>query len=167
MTGFKWPVGVTRAIDAPATEVWSAISMPGNLEPCHPFCARNPVREWPGVGSRDEVHYLNGRVYERRFTNWIEGEGYDLEIGESGGEESFVSWRIAPIGVARCSLAIVVYPYLLQRVPVAIRWLPHVARVRPLLTSFLTSVVQGFDWYVPRGEPVPRNHWGTHPWFSS
>jgi hypothetical protein len=77
--GFKWPVAVERTIAAPAQEVWEAISMSGNLESCHPFCARNPVKVWPGSNSQDEVHYLSGWVYERRFHQWIEGIGYDLE----------------------------------------------------------------------------------------
>ncbi len=55
--------------------------MPGNLEPCHPFCLKNPVEHWPGPESRDEVHYLNGLVFERRFCRWLDGAGYDLEIG--------------------------------------------------------------------------------------
>ena len=128
--GFRWPVAVSRPIAAPAMRVWEAISSPGNLEPCHPFCAANPVHDWPGETSRDEVHYLNGWVFERRFTSWFEGIGYDLEIGRRGGRQSFVSWRVRPIESGRTVLRIAVYPY------------------------------------VTRGEPVPRNHFGPHPWFS-
>jgi hypothetical protein len=83
--GFKWPVAVERTIAAPAQEVWEAISMSGNLESCHPFCARNPVKVWPGSNSQDEVHYLSGWVYERRFHQWIEGIGYDLEYPQNNG----------------------------------------------------------------------------------
>ena len=164
--GFKWPVAVTQPIAAPAAEVWEAISMPGNLELCHPFCARNPVEKWPGAESRDQIHYLSGWVFERRFSRWIDGVGYDLEIGRSGGESSSVSWRITPIDDQNCSLRITVYPQLLQAMPPAIRWVPHLLRVRPLLKSYLSSVVRGFEWYLTRGEPVPRNQFGSHPWFS-
>ncbi len=165
--GFKWPVAVARSIAAPAQQVWAAISTPGSLELGHPFCARNPVEVWPGSGSRDEVHYLSGWVFERRFRRWIDGVGYDLEIGRRGGGTSFVSWRISPRDHDGCSLEIAVYPHALQRLPVAIRWLPHVLRLRPLLRSYLSSVVGGFEWYVTRGEPVPRNQFGIHPWFSA
>lgn len=164
--GFRWPVAVAQEIAAPAEKVWDAISMPGNLEPCHPFCAKNPVQVWPGPDSRDEIHYLSGLVFERRFCRWIEGVGYDLEIGRHGGRQSFVSWRIAPVEKERCILRIAVYPHVLQTVPVAIRWIPHLVRVRPLLKQYLASVVGGFDWYVTHGEPVPRNQFGSHPWFS-
>ena len=164
--GFRWPVAVTQPIAAAAEDVWAAISMPGNLVPCHPFCKENPVEEWPGAESRDEIHYLNGWVFERRFNRWIEGVGYDLEIGRSGGASSFVSWRITPVDERNCALRIAVYPHVLQDMPVTIRWLPHIIRVRPLLKSYLSSVVRGFEWYVTRGEPVPRNQFGSHPWFS-
>jgi len=165
--GFKWPVVVSRQVAAPAAAVWAAISMPGNLEACHPFCDRNPVDNWPGVGSRDEVHYLNGLIFERNFVAWLEGVGYDLEIGRRDGATSFVSWRITPSGDDTCALRIAVYPHVLQRIPVAIRWLPHQLRVEPQLRSYLSSVVRGFEWYVTTGEPVPRNQFGTHPWFSA
>lgn len=163
---FKWPVAVAKSIDASAKDVWSAISRPGNLESCHPFCARNPVQMWPGEQSRDEVHYLSGWVLERQFVRWIDQVGYDLEIGREGRKVSFVSWRIRPVGDQSSVLSIAVYPYPLQNLPVAIRWLPHFFRLKPLLTDYLSSVVRGFEWYVLKGEPVPRNQFGSHRWFS-
>ena len=163
---FKWPVSAERTIAAPAREVWDVISRPGNLELCHPFCTSNPVTAWPGVDSRDEVHYLSGWVFQRRFREWIEGVGYDLEIGRAGGSTSTVSWRITPIDARSCTLRITVCPGGLQGVPVVIRWIPHLLRVRPLLRQYLDSVVRGFEWYVTRREAVPRNAFGAHPWFS-
>jgi hypothetical protein len=170
--GFKWPVAVAQPIAAPGGKVWEVISTPGNLEHCHPFCAGNPVQVWPGEGSRDEVHYLSGWVFERRFCRWIDGVGYDLEIGERGGSSSLVSWRILPVDDQDCLLRIAVCPHVLQNVPAAIRWLPHLLRLGPMLRRYLSSVVRGFEWYVIewyviRGEPVPRNQFGSHPWFSA
>ena len=141
--------------------------MPGNLELCHPFCDSNPVAKWPGPESRDEVHYLSGWIFERRFRSWIEGVGYDLDIGRSGGRTSFVSWRIGPIDDQHCTLTISVQPHAVEHLPTMIRWLPSLLWVRPRLKSYLSSVVKGFDWYVTRGEPVPRNQFGRHPWFSA
>ena len=163
---FKWPVASERMIEAPAQTVWDVISMPGNLELCHPFCANNPVQIWPGPGSRDEVHYLSGWVYERRFLRWHDGTGYDLEIGRRGGGISTVSWRITPVGEGSCALRNTVYPHILQNWPTVVRWIPFVLRVRPMLRKYLESVVSGFEWYVVHGEPVPRNQFGYHPWFS-
>jgi len=165
--GFKWPVSVEKTIAAPSQEVWKVVSSPGNLELCHPFCASNPVQNWPGPNSRDEVHYLSGWIYERHFHKWIEGVGYDLEIGRSGGGKSFVSWRVKPIDDHSCALRITVYPHALQNLPTVIRWIPYALRLRPLLRAYLDSVVRGFEWYVVRRIPVPRNAFGEHPWFSA
>ena len=164
--GYKWPVAVAQPSRASADKVWDAISMPGNLELCHPFCDKNPVEVWPGEESQDQIHYLSGWVFERRFCRWVEGVGYDLDIGRRGGRSSFVSWRIMPVDDQNCILRITVYPHVLQNVPVAIRWLPHIVRVGPMLRTYLSSVVKGFEWYVTRGKPVPRNQFGSHPWFS-
>jgi hypothetical protein len=166
-TDFKWPVAAAQTISAPAHRVWDVISTPGNLELCHPFCRSNPVSVWPGPNSRDEVHYLSGWVYERRFRHWIEGVGYDLYIQQRGRQIASVSWRISPDNEQTCTLTITVYPLALQNVPLAIRWLPHVIRLRPRLLTYLESVVRGFEWYVTRGEPVPRDQFGRHPWFSA
>ncbi len=165
--GFKWPVAAAQPIAAPAEKVWDVISMPGNLELCHPFCKGNPVHVWPGPDSRDEVHYLSGWIYERRFLRWFEGTGYDLEIGRRDGGTSFVSWRISPVDEQNCTLKVTVFPHTLQNIPVAVRWLPHILRLRPMLSSYLMSVGRGFEWYVTRGEPVPRDQFGKHPWFSA
>ena len=165
--GFKWPVSVAHPIAASAEKVWDVISMPGNLEPCHPFCAKNPVEVWPGDGARDEIYYLSGWVFERRFCHWINGVGYDLEIGKAGGPTSFVSWRIKSVDEQKCVLRIAVYPYLLQELPGVLRWLPYKLTIGPMLRRYLSSVVRGFEWVAIRGEPVPRNQFGSHPWFSS
>ena len=165
--GFRWPISVARQIASPAEKVWGTISMAGNLELCHPFCARNLVMAWPGKDSIDQIHYLSGWVYERRFCEWLEGIGYDLQIGRPGGQMSFVSWRIKPTNDKNCILRIAVYPATLQHLPVPIRWAPHTLFIAPRLKSYLSSVTRGFEWYVDRGEPVPRNQFGSHPWFSA
>lgn len=167
LAGFRWPVYASMQIEAPAQDCWNVISSPGNLEWCHPYCASNPVQKWPGPDSRDEVHYLNGLVYERRFSSWIEGVGYDLEIGKYQGEKSIVSWRITPIDPGLCELRITVYAHALRRIPAVIRWIPHFLWLRPRLRSYLDSVIRGLDWYVTRGKPVKKNAFGTHPWFSA
>ena len=164
--GFKWPVAVERVIAAPSQAVWDVISRPGNLELCHPFCASNPVRTWPGADSLDEVQYLSGWTYERRFREWHHGVGYDLEIGRKGGSQSTVSWRISEIDDSNCTLRITVCPHALQELPAVIRWIPHTLWLRPTLRKYLDSVVRGFEWYVLRGTPVPKNAFGTHRWFS-
>jgi hypothetical protein len=163
---FKWPISVTQEINAPIDQVWKVISMPGNLEYCHPFCVENPVEVWPGPGSRDRIQYPSGWVMQRSFVKWIEGIGYDLEIGRPGGSQSFVSWRIKAIEKNKSILRITVYPHILQKLPVLVRWLPHYVYIKPQLKKYLQSVTRGFEWYIINDEPVPRNHFGYHPWFS-
>ncbi|MGI9263683.1 MAG: hypothetical protein ACR2QU_02065 [Gammaproteobacteria bacterium] len=167
MRNFRWPVEVTRPVAASASQVWDVLSMPGNLELCHPHCKRNPVQIWPGANSRDRIEYLSGWIFHRRFRRWTEGVGYDLEIGPSGGVQSLVTWRIVTTGVQRCNLGITVYPGTLQKIPLAVRWLPHLLRIRPMLKRYLTSVIMGFESYVTRGEPVQHDQFGRHPWFSA
>jgi hypothetical protein len=164
---FRWPVTVKRDIAAPATKVWQVISAPGNLEACHPYCRSNPVHQWPGPDSRDEVHYFSGWIYHRQFNSWIDGSGYDLEIGRSGGAKSSVSWRIEPVDETSCTLTISVCSSALQRYPLVIRWLPYLLRVRPMLRKYLRSVVMGVEWNATRGESVTEDQFGRHPWFSA
>jgi hypothetical protein len=164
--GSPGKVAVSRPIAAPAEKVWELISTPGNLLLCHPFCKANPVSRWPGPDARDEVHYLSGWIYERRFQQWHEGEGYDLEVGRPGGGQSFVSWRITSTDENNCVLKITVTPQTPKNIPVIFRWFTYQYRIRPLLSAYLTSVVRGVDWYVTMGERITWNQFGAHPWFS-
>ena len=163
---FKWPIIVSRTIAAPAQNTWLAISSLSNLEDCHPFCAKNPVDTWPGVGAKDTIHYYSGWVLHREFTNWIDGVGYDLTIGRAGGRQSYVSWRITQEQENNSTLSITLYPHALQNIPVAIRWIPHLASIRPTMQSYLESVVKGFAWFIITGQPVAKNQFGAHAWFS-
>ena len=75
-------------------------------------------------------------------------------------------WRIMPVDEQNSLLRIAAYPHVLQNIPPAIRWIPHLVYLGPMLRRYLSPVVGGFAWYVPRGEAVPRNQFGRHPWFS-
>ena len=91
--------------------------MPRNLEEYHPFCSQNRIIKWPGVGSHDEVHYLNGWIFERKFCKWYEGIGYDLKIGEKEGKLSYVTWRIKSLNASRSLVTIKIYPNIIQNFP--------------------------------------------------
>jgi len=164
---FKWPVSVSRKYEAPPWNIWSAIAKPGNLRAFHPFCEKNPVYEWPGVGSKDAVYYYSGWVLQRKFINWIDGVGYDLLIGREGGRKSYVSWRITDERKDISTLKITIYPHSLQNIPTAIRWIPHIAAVQPSLNRYLDAVLKGLEWFINSGKPVRKNQFGSHKWFSS
>ncbi|NRB71459.1 MAG: hypothetical protein HRU51_06040 [Xanthomonadales bacterium] len=163
---FCWPVGATRELPVPQAEAWALLAQAGGLALAHPYCAHNPVRQWPGVGARDEVHYLNGLCLERHFCRWHEGQGYALEIGVRDGPRSYVRWQLQALDSQRCELGIKVYPYLLQKVPRALRWLPYQFRIAPLLRRYLRAVCAGYAWVLTRQTPVRPNQFGAHPWFS-
>ena len=163
---FKWPVSVSQVINAPPEKIWTVISQPGNLQDCHPFCERNTVFEWPGVGAKDVIYYYSGWILHREFVHWMDGIGYDLVIGRENGRKSYVSWRITR-EPDQAKLNITIYPHAVQRIPVAIRWIPHVAILYPGLHCYLRSVLKGFEWFIPTGKPVIKNQFGSHRWFSN
>ena len=167
MEKFKWPISVIQKVEASPEDIWSAITKHENLKDFHPFCEKNPVQEWPGVGAIDEVHYYSGWILQRRFTNWIDGIGYDLLIGREGGRQSYVSWRITEEENGMGALRITIYPHALLKIPVAIRWIPHLVVMRPMMHSYLESVLKGFEWFIRTGEPVRKNQFGSHKWFST
>ncbi len=145
--------------------MWAVISAPGNLEECHPFCASNSVAEWSGVGSQDTVEYYNGRLIERRFTTWLEGAGYDLEVSDANGRVASVSWRLAA-HQGTTTLTIGLTPRFQAAFPPVIRWIADRGVVRPMLRRYLRAVLRGIEWRVTTGQPVHRNQFGTHRWFS-
>ncbi len=142
--------------------MWAVISAPGYLEEVHPYCAANPVRAWPGAGAHDTVEYHNGRVIERRFTAWQDGEGYDLEASDGNGPAAAVRWRLAP-AAGGSELTIALTPRL--HAPGAVRWAAH-SVFRVMMPAYLQAVLQGVDWRVTTGEPVRPDQFGRHPWFS-
>ena len=160
---FKWPVSAAVDIAAPAEHVWQVISSPDSLVAAHPFLADNPIENWPGPASRDEVHYLNGVVYTRDFKEWHDGAGFELEISRRSKKIAWVSWQVMPVAENTATLRITVLPDLSPLV----RWVPYLLILRPRLRSYLRSVVGGFRWYIEKCEAVPRNQFGAHPWFSN
>lgn len=166
LTHYKWPVSVSQRIPATPQKIWETIASPGNLAYCHPFCKENPVLQWPGVGSQDEIHYYSGWVMRREFVKWVEGLGYDLTIGRPGGGKSYVTWRIIPMGDNEGMLTITIYPHAYQHLPVPLRWLPYRAILQPQLRKYLQAVLNGFAWYITTGEAVRKNQFGSHRWFS-
>ena len=160
-------VTVTRRVQAGADRMWQVISTPGYLEPCHPFCERNPVQSWSGEDAEDTIRYYGGRVVQRRFNAWLEGAGYDLVVVDTAGvEQASVRWRIKAGNDTACRLSVSLRFLGLDHLPAAIRWTLHHFLVRPRMKRYLEAVVAGVVYYAEVGEPVVRNQFGSHPWFS-
>ena len=162
----RWGIHQEFTYPFSKTKLWSLISRPGNLNDCHPFCKENEALNWDGSNHTDRLEYLNGMTYVRQVLNWNEGEGYDLIIGKENGPQSYVVWQITELNDNQSSLSITVYPYLLANLNKAVSFLPFVLYIRPKLRTYLKSVLRGFDYYAEHNQPVPRNYWGKHSWFS-
>ncbi|MCH8070288.1 MAG: hypothetical protein IID16_13640 [Candidatus Marinimicrobia bacterium] len=164
---FLKPVSKTIKIIASTSKVWKVISRAGNVELCHPFCESNPVEKWPGVESVDYVNYYNGLKYQRIFTDWIEGLGYDLLIGRKNGRKSKVVWRINKSDDACSELKITIYPHKFSQYPKFLKPIIYSFYVQPMLSKYLSSVLKGFQWYITQTKPVKKNQFGPHKWFSN
>ena len=147
-------------------KLWELITSPGHLNNCHPFCKKNDVICWEENYHEDMLTYLNGLIYKRVFQNWDLEKGYDLLIGEADGPQSYVIWRIKDTIENQCRLTITVYPYLLDKWPRMLSFIPFVIWIKPRLYRYLDSVLYGFDYFIRNNESVPRNFKGEHPWFS-
>ncbi len=164
--GSFWNISRTIKIKGPAAKVWDAITSPGSLESCHPFVESNPVQEWPGVGSKDIIHYYSGLTYYREFIAWEEGKCYDLLIGKEGSLDYTVSWRVESRGEEISTLTITVHSPEMRWWKKLMYFFPTLKYFRPLMKEYLDSVIGGYDYFITSGQPVPRNHFGAIKVFS-
>jgi hypothetical protein len=161
------PVSKSIIIKVLPQRVWKVISKPSNLELCHPFCESNPVEKWAENESIDFVNYYNGLKYQRIFTNWIDGQGYDLLIGRKNGKKSKVIWRINKSDDLSSELKITIYPHYISEYPNLIQSFIYFFYISPMIRKYLTSVLNGFQFYIMQGKPIRKNQFGTHKWFSN
>ncbi|MHA2104966.1 MAG: hypothetical protein ACW981_16175 [Candidatus Hodarchaeales archaeon] len=92
-------------------------------------------------------------------------------IGRRGGKKrTEVHWEInqleESVDKKRTVLLITLKIPNFQNIPVIFRWIPHYFYLRPKMKKYLDSVVKGFHYYITTGEPVRRNQFGSHSWFS-
>ena len=151
--------------DCSLENLWEIVSSPNYLNNVHPFCRENTTIEWNNDHHEDKIIYLNERTYIRRFVSWRDLEGYDLWIGDSNKNQSFVEWRLEKVNTGS-KLTITVYPFLLSSWPKVFSFLPYFLYINIKLKSYLFSVLSGIEWYVQKKTPVPKNQFGRHSWFS-
>ena len=155
-------VEATANFNKPKKVIEDAIKKPGCLEDFHPFCLSNNTLSWPGNNSEDELVYLNGVRYKRRFLNWNE-DGYDLEVGGSK-RKSIVNWIINGDN-NNSSLIIRINPDLLFKNRL-IKWLAWNLYIKFMIQSYVNHVVRGFKFFIETGDKVRSNQFGKHSWFS-
>ena len=155
-------VEATANFNKPKKVIEDAIKKPGCLEDFHPFCLSNKTLSWPGNKSEDELIYLNGVRYKRKFFNWNE-DGYDLEVGGSK-RKSIVNWIINGDN-NNSSLIIRINPDLLFKNRL-IKWLAWNLYIKFMIQSYVNHVVRGFKFFIETGDKVRSNQFGKHRWFS-
>ena len=155
-------VEATANFNKPKKVIDDAIKKPGCLEDFHPFCLSNKTLSWPCNNSEDELIYLNGVRYKRRFFNWNE-DGYDLEVGGSK-RKSIVNWIINGDN-NNSSLIIRINPNLLFKNRL-IKWLAWNLYIKFMIQSYVNHVVRGFKFFIETGDKVRSNQFGKHSWFS-
>ena len=155
-------VEATANFNKPKKVIEDAIKKPGCLEDFHPFCLSNKTLSWPGNNSEDELIYLNGVRYKRKFFNWNE-DGYDLEVGGSK-RKSIVNWIINGDN-NNSSLIIRINPDLLFKNRL-IKWLAWNLYIKFMIQSYVNHVVRGFKFFIETGDKVRSNQFGKHSWFS-
>jgi len=161
-------VTVTRSIPAPAADVWREMVRPGHLNDCHPFCASNVPERWPGVGSRDEVRFHNGKVLYRNFLTWDEGSGYLVTVtDEADSEVADVSFSVSPAdGNGHSTMSISVSPRFNSVVPPFVRRALWELGMRQLNAYYFSCVLKGFEYHISTGHSVRPNQFGWHPQYS-
>lgn len=156
------PVFLERTIEVPSHIIWETISLPGILHKYHPYCQSNKVFQWPGVGSRDGLTYYSGLYFERDFKTWINGIGYDLEIGAPPRKTSWISWRIKPSGEFCSKLSIEVTPYLESYLIEAVKLEFQEQYFGKSIKVYLDSLLRGVEYFITIGRVVQPKQFGSH-----
>ena len=54
----------------------------------------------------------------------------------------------------------------MNQYPKIMSFLPYLIYIKPMLKSYLNSVLMGINWYLKTKKPVSKNQFGKHKWFS-
>lgn len=154
-----------KSISCDINALWEVISSPSSLELFHPFCKKNKIIRWSKEDSIDQIEYLNGLVFERKFFEWEDYKGYKLYIHQIGKPKSRVSWKIQSDN-DKSIIKISVSPYLFNSGHKVLNVIPYYIFTRPFLSSYLDSVTSGLKYYLEQGKVVSKNQFGSHIWFS-
>lgn len=138
----------------------------GSLTNIHPFCEVNDVERWPGLGSRDHVHYYSGLHYQRDVVGWREGSGYDFAVGPKSGKIAVASWWIEPTTPDSCRFGIEVTSFLRTDISAEVSARYEDKVIKAAIPPYLDAVVRGVAHYSETGVPVERNQFGAHEIYS-
>ena len=159
-------IGASREIGVSREALWAVVSQPGQAPRFHPFCRESRVMQWPGVGARDTVTYASGLHIERHFTGWLEGKGFDIEVGLPPKKNAFVEWRIEDTGEASCRLTISLTPYLKAGLTAEQARDFQQRYFADSILLYLDNVLRGVEQLAVTGVPVEPDQFGHHPQYS-
>jgi hypothetical protein len=164
----NFSVSHSRRINAPKAAVWKAFASSRALEVSHPFVASQTDMVGAGAkGATDEITYNSGLLMRRKFVNWYEGEGFDLELISPTDDAAYVSWRVTPHGDTGSVLTVVFTPpHVREDMSEEARAFIHGLRLKPAVELYLANMLRGIHHHVETGKRTERNQWGAHPWFS-
>ena len=157
------------SVEVSPQKLWKFISMPENLNLCHPYCKINTVQKWGGIGAKDTLKYYNGLTLHREFIEWNEGQGYTLVIGKKDVATARVTWQINTLSeeTAELSIGIELLPDVaLRRYAPWLRGLIRRFYFIPKMQHYIHTVVKGFKYYAEHETPVTKNQFGYNAMFS-
>ena len=166
-SNYIWRIRTDKSIKVSASNLWNIISKPSNLELFHPFCKKNPIKNWPGKSSIDEIYYYNELVFERNFIEWFDNKGYDLLIGEKKGPKSLVKWRIDKISKNHSNINITIYPHKFNKEFSIGNFFKFYILVYPVIKKYLNQVLKGLEWHIKTEKKIPKNMFGNNKFFST
>jgi hypothetical protein len=141
--------------------IWKIISTPGNLQAYHPVVEANLAESWDASKATDMLRYYSGLTLYRQVYQWLEGEGYDLVIGQSlETPNALVSWRIRSEELGRCLFKISLYLIKHQGGSGLKR------STRERFARYLDSIVKGIAHLAVTGEAVAEDQFGKVEGFS-
>ena len=75
-------------------------------------------------------------------------------------------WGITETDNLKSNLRLTIYPHLLATSLKTLSYLPFKIIIEPVLKSYLFSVISKLNYFLNETKKVPKNHFGTHKWFS-
>ncbi len=97
---------------------------------------------------------------------WLEGEGYDIEIGPPPHKTAHVAWRIKALREQRSELSLTVTPYLKTGLSERRKQSYERRFFGDTIEQYLDSVVRGVGHVATTGQAVQKNQFGSHPIYS-
>lgn len=155
----------TVQINCPRSDVWEVLSRPAHLELFHPFCKENKPKTWNEIDAKiDQIQYLNGLIYARKFKVWRK-HFFSLDIISKGIAIASVDWLITK-SQNETKVQIIIQPKNVYKGIQLFYPFIFYFYLSPKLKQYLFSVLQGLKYYMEHGKDVPKNYFGKHKWYS-